>query len=57
MDIPEEKAPFRERDEFVAGASGDGAPIAPIKSGPRALIAVQRRAVSMEARRKPVPTL
>lgn len=57
IDIPEEKAPFREREEFIAGDTSKEVKIAPIKRGPRALLAAQRRAVSVEARKKPIPTL
>jgi hypothetical protein len=56
-DIPEAEAPFRERDDFVSTATADSGVIEPITPGPRALLAVQQRAVSVEARRKPVPTM
>lgn len=57
FDIPESRAPFREREEFVPAKVADSALVEPINPGPRALLAVQQRAVSVEARRKPVPTM
>jgi len=57
IDIPEDEAVFREREEFVAGVADKAAAIKPFRRGPRSLLAVQRRAVSVEARKKPIPTL
>lgn len=56
VDIPEDKAPFREREEFVPNKIVEGV-VKPVKKGPRRQLALQRRAVSLEARRKPVPTM
>jgi len=57
FDIPESQAPFREREEFVPAKATDAVVIEPIVPGRRALLAAQQRAVSVEARRKPVPTM
>lgn len=56
-DIPEAQALFREREEFAPAKIVDNAAVLPIAPGPRALLAIQQRAVSVEVRRKPVPTM